>query len=82
LRVVGQVHRHLRLAIHEQTERLDEPQAAGLVPNGAGDFAGNFYVGRRQVHVEGDQRGACADHGRAGRAEFRRAVVRTALGIG
>ena len=61
---------------------LDEPQAAGAVPDGRGDLLRDVEPIGRQVDVVGDERHAGADdRGAGGRVRRRRAEVRRPRGL-
>ena len=64
---VGEVHRDLGHAAHQESGALDEAQAAGRKAHGFRDFLGNADVGRIQEDVVGDQKLARSYYGCAGR---------------
>ena len=79
---VGEVHRDLRAAIHEQAQPFDIAQPARRMPNGLGDFLGDVHIARGEIHVEGDQRIARADDGCSRRAKSGGTEIGLALGVG
>ena len=80
---VGQVHRDLGHAAHQESRALDEAQAAGRKAHGLGDLLRNGDVGRVEKDVVGDERLARAHHGRAGGGmDARLAEIGLARGVG
>ncbi len=69
LAVIRQVHRDLRAAFHQEASGLDEAEAAGGVPHGAGNGFGDVHVFGGEIDVEGHQRGARADDGGVSRSQ-------------
>ena len=77
---VGQVHRDLRHAAHQEARAFDEAQAAGREAHRLGDLLGDADIGGVQKDVIGDQRLARADDRRSRRRMHARlAEVRLAL---
>ena len=80
---VGQVHRDLGQAAHQESRALHKAHAAVREAHGLGDFLGDIDVGRVEEDVVGDQKLARADHRRARRGMHARlAKIRTARGVG
>ena len=79
---VRQVHRNLCAAFDQKSKRFHISQSARRLTNGFRDFLGDVNFGCRQINIEGDQRTACADHGRTRSSKFRGAIIRFTIRIG
>src|SRR5579864_6065511 len=80
---VGQVHRDLGQAAHQESSALYESHSTARKAHRLGDFLGDFDVWRVQENVIGNQEFARADDGSpCGRMDAGFANVRTARGIG
>src|SRR5579862_3249405 len=80
---VGQVHRNLRLAPHQETSAFHEPQAACRKTHRLGDLLGDVDVAGVEKDVVSDQEFSGSDHrGAGGRVHARLAKVRLACRVG
>ena len=80
---VGQIHRDLGQAAHQESRALDVAQPAGGEAHRLGNLLGDGHVGRVQEDVVGHQRLARADHrGSGGWVHARLAEVGFAGGVG
>ena len=79
--IIDQIHRNLGATIHQQAQRFDIAQTAAQMPHDIGDAPGDLNIAAVEVHVEGDQRLPCANHGCTGGRGHGGAKIRRTSGI-